>query len=141
MENKYSPMQVIDREGDFNATVLDEFMQKTDLYNCGLSCAVVAIMGPQSSESDPISIRRNRTTQGIWMQKCADCVEPSLVAMDLEGSDGSERGEDDTAFEKQSALFALTVADIVIINLWYHDVGREQAASKPLLRTVFQVLI
>jgi hypothetical protein len=102
--------------------------------------------------------------------------------------------QDDTAFEKQSALFALAVSDIVLINMWVfplffietsfqdwanfrkfeiclatctscfdvfqvessfftqlnffclqclwrwcHDIGREQAANKPLLKTVFQV--
>jgi hypothetical protein len=61
--------------------------------------------------------------------------------MDLEGTDGRERGEDDTAFQKQSALFALAVADIVLINIWCHDVGREQASNKPLLKTVFQVMM
>ncbi|KAE8715070.1 Protein ROOT HAIR DEFECTIVE 3-like protein 2 [Hibiscus syriacus] len=61
--------------------------------------------------------------------------------MDLEGTDGRERGEDDTTFEKQSALFALAVADIVLINMWCHDIGREQAANKPLLKTVFQVMM
>ncbi|THU72093.1 hypothetical protein C4D60_Mb04t08460 [Musa balbisiana] len=45
---------------------------------------------------------------------------------------------DDTAFEKQSALFALAISDIVLINMWCHDIGREQAANKPLLKTVFQ---
>uniref|UniRef100_A0A2N9EWL8 GB1/RHD3-type G domain-containing protein n=1 Tax=Fagus sylvatica TaxID=28930 RepID=A0A2N9EWL8_FAGSY len=48
---------------------------------------------------------------------------------------------DDTAFEKQSALFALAVSDIVLINMWCHDIGREQAANKPLLKTVFQVMM
>ncbi|KAI4354151.1 hypothetical protein L6164_003044 [Bauhinia variegata] len=61
--------------------------------------------------------------------------------MDMEGSDGSERGEDDASFEKQSALFALAVADVVLINMWCQDIGREQAANKPLLRTVFQQLV
>ncbi|XP_066331758.1 LOW QUALITY PROTEIN: protein ROOT HAIR DEFECTIVE 3-like [Miscanthus floridulus] len=61
--------------------------------------------------------------------------------MDLEGTDGRERGEDDTAFEKQSALFALAVSDIVLINMWCHDIGREQAANKPLLKTIFQVMM
>ncbi|KAI8012944.1 Protein ROOT HAIR DEFECTIVE 3 [Camellia lanceoleosa] len=37
--------------------------------------------------------------------------------MDLEGTDGRERGEDDTAFEKQSAFFALVVSDIMLINM------------------------
>ncbi|KAI3876604.1 hypothetical protein MKX03_013306, partial [Papaver bracteatum] len=48
---------------------------------------------------------------------------------------------DDTAFEKQSALFALAISDIVLINMWCHDIGREQAANKPLLKTVFQVMM
>ncbi|XP_025012536.2 protein ROOT HAIR DEFECTIVE 3 homolog 2 isoform X2 [Ricinus communis] len=51
------------------------------------------------------------------------------------------RPNDDTAFEKQSALFALAIADIVLINMWCHDIGREQAANKPLLKTVFQVMM
>ncbi|XVF83661.1 hypothetical protein PTKIN_Ptkin16aG0508100 [Pterospermum kingtungense] len=83
---------------------------------------------------------RNQTTQGIWIEKCKG-IEPFIVAMDLEGSDGSERGEDDTVFERQSALFALAIADIVIINMWCHEVGREQAANKPLLRTVFEAMM
>ncbi|RVW78201.1 Protein ROOT HAIR defective 3-like 1 [Vitis vinifera] len=78
---------------------------------------------------------------------------------------------DDTAFEKQSALFALAISDVVLINIWgwselssgwkttgavkiltiecwtelclrfqmwCHDIGREHAANKPLLKTVFQ---
>ncbi|KAI4354120.1 hypothetical protein L6164_003019 [Bauhinia variegata] len=71
------------------------------------------------------------------MARCPD-IEPLTLVMDMEGSDGSERGEDDTAFEKQIALFALAVADVVLINLWCHDIGREHAACKPLLRAVFQ---
>ncbi|KAL0537490.1 hypothetical protein IC582_026468 [Cucumis melo] len=61
--------------------------------------------------------------------------------MDLEGTDERKRGENDTTFEKQSALFALVVSDIVLINMWYHDIGREQAAIKPFLKTVFQVMM
>ncbi|KAG5021310.1 hypothetical protein JHK85_017652 [Glycine max] len=80
---------------------------------------------------------RSQTTKGIWMARCAG-IEPCTLVMDLEGTDGRERGEDDTAFEKQSALFALAVSDIVLINMWCHDIGREQAANKPLLKTVFQ---
>ncbi|XP_022764277.1 protein ROOT HAIR DEFECTIVE 3 homolog 2-like [Durio zibethinus] len=154
MENEYSLMQLINSKGDFNVKGVDEFMQKTGLSKCGLSYAVVAIMGPQSSGKSTLlnhlfgsnfremdaSKGRNQTTQGIWMEKCAG-VEPFIIAMDLEGNDGNERGEDDTAFEKQSALFALAIADIVIVNMWCHDVGREHGANKPLLRTVFQVMM
>ncbi|KAE8719979.1 Protein ROOT HAIR DEFECTIVE 3-like protein 2 [Hibiscus syriacus] len=83
---------------------------------------------------------RNQTTKGIWIAHSVG-IEPFTIAMDLEGTDGRERGEDDTTFEKQSALFALAIADIVLINMWCHDIGREQAANKPLLKTVFQVMM
>jgi len=83
---------------------------------------------------------RNQTTKGVWLQR-ADGIDPCTLVMDLEGTDGRERGEDDTAFEKQSALFSLAVADIVLINMWCHDIGREQASNKPLLKTVFQVMM
>ncbi|PWA72840.1 protein ROOT HAIR DEFECTIVE 3 [Artemisia annua] len=83
---------------------------------------------------------RSQTTLGVWIAKCND-IEPCTIIMDLEGNDGRERGKDDTAFEKQIALFALAVSDIVLINMWCNDIGREQAANKPLLRTIFQVML
>ncbi|ONK76557.1 uncharacterized protein A4U43_C03F29510 [Asparagus officinalis] len=146
--------QLIDGDGVFNVSGLDNFMKTVQLAECGLSYAVVAIMGPQSSGKSTLlnhlfrtnfremdAFRgRSQTTKGIWLARCVD-IEPCTIVMDLEGSDGRERGEDDTAFEKQSALFALAVSDIVLINMWCHDIGREQAANKPLLKTVFQVMM
>lgn len=41
--------QLIDGNGEFNVKGLDNFVKKTKLSDCGLSYAVVAIMGPQSS--------------------------------------------------------------------------------------------
>ena len=66
-------------------------------------------------------------------------ASPATLVMDLEGSDGRERGEDDTCFERQSALFALAIADVLLINMWAKDVGRESGAGKPLLKIIFQV--
>ncbi|GKV00869.1 hypothetical protein SLEP1_g13481 [Rubroshorea leprosula] len=80
---------------------------------------------------------RSQTTKGIWLARCAG-IEPCTLVMDLEGTDGREHGEDDTAFEKQSALFALAVSDIVLINMCCHNIGWEQASNMPLLKTVFQ---
>ncbi|KAG5000672.1 hypothetical protein JHK87_021744 [Glycine soja] len=147
-------MKLIDGDGTFNVSGLESFMKEVKLAECGLSYAVVSIMGPQSSGKSTLlnnlfgtNFRemdafkgRSQTTKGIWMARCAD-IEPCTLVMDLEGTDGRERGEDDTAFEKQSALFALAVSDIVLINMWCHDIGREQAANKPLLKTVFQVMM
>ncbi|ONM40608.1 Protein ROOT HAIR DEFECTIVE 3 [Zea mays] len=153
--------QLIDGDGVFNVSGLENFMKDARLGECGLSYAVVSIMGPQSSgkstllnhlfgtnfrEMDAFRGRhhffgtiRSQTTKGIWLAK-AQNIEPCTLVMDLEGTDGRERGEDDTAFEKQSALFALAVSDIVLINMWCHDIGREQAANKPLLKTVMMRL-
>ncbi|GLU14081.1 hypothetical protein SLE2022_306720 [Rubroshorea leprosula] len=146
--------QLIDGDGEFDVEGLDNFTRTAKFSQCGLSYAVVAIMGPQSSGKSTLMNHlfhtnfremdafrgRSQTTKGIWMAKCVG-IEPFTVAMDLEGTDGRERGEDDTTFEKQSALFALAIADIVLINMWCHDIGREQAANKPLLKTVFQVML
>ncbi|KAK1437364.1 hypothetical protein QVD17_03155 [Tagetes erecta] len=145
---------LIDGDGTFNASGLNKFIKEVKLKGCGLSYAVVSIMGPQSSGKSTLlnylfhtNFRemdafkgRSQTTKGIWMARCAG-IEPCTIVMDLEGTDGRERGEDDTAFEKQSALFALAVSDIVLINMWCHDIGREHAANKPLLKTVFQVML
>ncbi|EPS65304.1 hypothetical protein M569_09474, partial [Genlisea aurea] len=177
---------LIDGDGFFDISGLETFIKEVKLAECGLSYAVVAIMGPQSSgkstllnhlfgtnfkEMDAFKGRqgasdsaflfygffngsiytcfltllsmnfiRSQTTKGIWLAHCVG-IEPCTLVMDLEGTDGRERGEDDTAFEKQSALFALAVSDIVLINMWCHDIGREQAANKPLLKTVFQVMM
>ncbi|CAN1827189.1 Protein ROOT HAIR DEFECTIVE 3 homolog 1 [Linum perenne] len=146
--------QLIDGDGEFNVSGIDGFIKEVKLAECGISYAVVSIMGPQSSGKSTLlnnlfrtnfremdAFRgRSQTTKGIWLAKCAE-IEPCTLVMDLEGTDGRERGEDDTAFEKQSALFALAVSDIVLINMWCHDIGREQAANKPLLKTVFQVML
>ncbi|KAJ3697494.1 hypothetical protein LUZ61_001199 [Rhynchospora tenuis] len=146
--------QLIDGDGGFNVDGLERFIKEIRLADCGLSYAVVSIMGPQSSGKSTLlnhlfktnfremdAFRgRSQTTKGIWVAKGIG-IEPCTIVMDLEGTDGRERGEDDTTFEKQSALFALAISDIVLINMWCHDIGREQAANKPLLKTVFQVMM
>ncbi|CAL9122736.1 unnamed protein product [Musa textilis] len=155
MGEEFRSVQLIDGDGEFNFPGVEHFMKATRLAECGLSYAVVSIMGPQSSAGKSTLLNhlfqtdfremdafrgRSQTTKGIWLAKCVG-IDPCTVVMDLEGTDGRERGEDDTAFEKQSALFALAISDIVLINMWCHDIGREQAANKPLLKTVFQVMM
>ncbi|CAA6666153.1 unnamed protein product [Spirodela intermedia] len=130
MAEKCSSIQLIDGDGVFNASGLDNLAKATLLNH---------LFYTNFREMDAY-IGRSQTTKGIWLAKCSG-IEPCTLVMDLEGTDGRERGEDDTAFEKQSALFALAVSDIVLINMWCHDLGREQAANKPLLKTVFQVML
>lgn len=94
--------------------------------------------GTRFEEMDALS-GRHQTTKGIWLSSSTKISEPKTLVLDLEGSDGRERGEDDTSFERQSSLFALASADIVLVNMWAKDVGREAGAGKPLLKTIFQV--
>jgi hypothetical protein len=90
---------------------------------------------------------RRQTTKGIWMsknkregadgpggQKMAD----NILVMDVEGTDGRERGEDQD-FERKSALFALATSEVLIVNIWEHQVGLYQGANMGLLKTVFEV--
>ena len=39
-----------------------------------------------------MSFSRSQTTKGIWLARCAG-IEPCTLVMDLEGTDGRERGE------------------------------------------------
>ncbi len=42
-------VQVVDGDGNFRAAELESFARAIKLSDCGLSYAVVSIMGPQSS--------------------------------------------------------------------------------------------
>ncbi|XP_038982208.1 protein ROOT HAIR DEFECTIVE 3-like [Phoenix dactylifera] len=137
--------QLINGEGEFNALGMESLMKAVRLAECGLSYAVVSIMGPQSSgEKMSISPQAGKSTllNHLFGTDFSEMDAFSGRSQNYEGYlDSKGRGEDDTAFEKQTALFALAVSDIVLINMWCHDIGREQAANKPLLKTVFQVMM
>lgn len=49
------PTQLIARDGEFNAEGFRNFVDSVKLHECGLSYAVVAIMGPQSSGASLLS--------------------------------------------------------------------------------------
>lgn len=91
-------------------------------------------------------VERRQTTKGIWMSKnkketsSAGAVKlaDNILVMDVEGTDGRERGEDQD-FERKSALFALATSEVLIVNIWEHQVGLYQGANMGLLKTVFEV--
>ena len=62
----------------------------------------------------------------------------NVMVMDVEGTDGRERGEDQD-FERKSALFSLASSEVLLINMWEHQVGLYQGANMSLLKTVFEV--
>ncbi|KAL1538426.1 protein ROOT HAIR DEFECTIVE 3-like isoform X3 [Salvia divinorum] len=143
-------LEMINGDGVFNESGFEEVIRGT-----AASIPVIAIVGPQSSGKSTLmnhlfrtdfgvmnaQIGRGKTTKGIWIAEARSDIEPLAVVLDLEGTDGKEKGEDDRAFEKQTALFAIAVAHTVIINMWWSDVGREHAANRPLLKTVFEAML
>ncbi|KAL1293130.1 hypothetical protein AAHE18_19G049900 [Arachis hypogaea] len=153
--NPCYPTQLIDGDNCklFKVAETENFVKEMELDKCGQSYAVVSIIGPQSSGKSTLlnhlfctnfqemnaDAGRNQTTKGIWIARCAG-IEPCTLVLDVEGTDGKERGEQhDTSFERQSALFALAVSDVALINMWCHDIGRHTAANRPLLKTIFRV--
>ena len=78
--------------------------------------------------------RREQTTQGLWLSRSNI---PGVLVMDVEGTDGRERGEDQRMSHK-SALFSLSIADVLLINLFETDVGRYNGANYGLLKVVLE---
>lgn len=62
----------------------------------------------------------------------------NILVMDVEGTDGRERGEDQD-FERKSSLFALATSEVLMVNIWETQVGLYQGANMGLLKTVFEV--
>lgn len=94
---------------------------------------------------------RQQTTKGIWMaysphistsassnKQISTQSRENVFVMDVEGTDGRERGEDQD-FERKAALFALSTSEILIINVWEHQIGLYHGANMGLLKTVFEV--
>ncbi|OAX39781.1 root hair defective 3 GTP-binding protein [Rhizopogon vinicolor AM-OR11-026] len=152
IENKDSSptserLQVINDEKNFT-THLSSQIERWGLRDVGFNYNIVAVFGSQSTGKSTLlnrlfgttfdvmdETRRQQTTKGIWMCRGNDM---SVMVMDVEGTDGRERGEDQD-FERKSALFSLASSEVLLINLWEHQVGLYQGANMGLLKTVFEV--
>ncbi|KAI9260508.1 RHD3/Sey1 [Phascolomyces articulosus] len=140
-------LQIVDENQDFTQD-LPNFMGKWSLAEAGFQYNVVAVFGSQSTGKSTLLNRlfgtsfdvmdenqRSQTTKGIWMSRGRGM---HVLVMDVEGTDGRERGEDQD-FERKSALFSMATSEVIILNLWEHQVGLYQGANMGLLKTVFEV--
>ncbi|KAI0786786.1 root hair defective 3 GTP-binding protein [Abortiporus biennis] len=140
-------VQIINDEKQFT-TELTPQIQRWGLQNAGFDYNIVAVFGSQSTGKSTLlnrlfgtnfdvmdETKRQQTTKGIWMCRAKGM---NVMVMDVEGTDGRERGEDQD-FERKSALFSLASSEVLIINLWEHQVGLYQGANMGLLKTVFEV--
>ncbi|KAI9790118.1 MAG: Dynamin-like GTPase that mediates homotypic ER fusion [Piccolia ochrophora] len=152
-------IQVVDEDKEFNSNI-STYLSIENIIPAGFNYHLISVFGSQStgkstllnhlfgtefgvmSESD-----RRQTTKGIWMSKnkrertegdIPRKMASNILVMDVEGTDGRERGEDQD-FERKSALFALATSEVLIVNIWEHQVGLYQGANMGLLKTVFEV--
>ncbi|KAH9987006.1 RHD3/Sey1 [Russula compacta] len=140
-------LQIINDEKQFTSNLKDQ-ISAWGLHDAGFDYNLVAVFGSQSTGKSTLLNRlfgtnfdvmdeskRQQTTKGIWMCRGRDM---NVLVMDVEGTDGRERGEDQD-FERKSALFSLASSEVLIVNLWEHQVGLYQGANMGLLKTVFEV--
>lgn len=140
-------IQIVDENKLFTQDLAKQ-IERWGLRDSGFAYNLVAVFGSQSTGKSTLlnrlfgttfdvmdETRRQQTTKGIWMCRGKDM---SVMVMDVEGTDGRERGEDQD-FERKSALFSLASSEILIVNLWEHQVGLYQGANMGLLKTVFEV--
>jgi GTPase Era involved in 16S rRNA processing len=135
---------------------LSTYLNIEKVIPAGFNYHLISVFGSQSTGKSTLlnylfgtqfgvmsESERRQTTKGLWMSKNkreeggAGMAENILV-MDVEGTDGRERGEDQD-FERKSALFALATSEVLIVNIWEHQVGLYQGANMGLLKTVFEV--
>ncbi|KAF2770789.1 root hair defective 3 GTP-binding protein [Teratosphaeria nubilosa] len=150
-------VQIIDHDKVFNDN-LPQYLQIEGITRAGFNYHLISVFGSQSTGKSTLlnylfgthfgvmsEAERRQTTKGIWMSKNKKESAPgqlamaeNILVMDVEGTDGRERGEDQD-FERKSALFALATSEVLIVNIWEHQVGLYQGANMGLLKTVFEV--
>lgn len=151
-------VQVIDENKRFSDTILDYVNQAAANDSIGNNYHIISVFGSQSTGKSTLlnklfntrfdvmdESNRQQTTKGIWMAyspvvsstKSGQHHE-NIFVMDVEGTDGRERGEDQD-FERKAALFALSTSEVLIVNIWEHQIGLYQGANMGLLKTVFEV--
>jgi GTPase Era involved in 16S rRNA processing len=139
---------------------LNTYLSLTNIIKAGFNYHLISVFGSQSTGKSTLlnhlfgtsfgimsESERKQTTKGIWLSKNkreqadgegAQEMADNILVMDVEGTDGRERGEDQD-FERKSALFALATSEVLIVNIWEHQVGLYQGANMGLLKTVFEV--
>jgi GTP1/Obg family GTP-binding protein len=130
---------------------IDQYIHETDMHKVGTNYKSIAIIGCQSSgkstllnilfETDFEELNQSnkgmaQTTKGIWV---AHNKDKNILIYDIEGTDSRERGDERLTFEQTTSLFALAMADVLMINMWTQDVGRYTASNYGLLKVIFEV--
>jgi GTPase Era involved in 16S rRNA processing len=132
------------------------YLQHEKIVPVGFNYHLISVFGSQSTGKSTLlnalfgtnfgvmnEEERKQTTKGIWLSKNKNsggdrAMADNILVMDVEGTDGQERGEDQD-FERKSALFALATSEVLLVNMWETQVGLYHGANMGLLKTVFEV--
>lgn len=158
---KNNAIQLINETKEFSQDLGPFFKECLGSRDIDQNYHVISVFGSQSSGKSTLlnllfntcfdtmdaQQKRQQTTKGIWLSHTQEVntaesatTNPSsdIFILDVEGSDGAERGEDQD-FERKAALFAIAVSEVLIINLWEQQIGLYQGNNMGLLKTVFEV--
>eukprot|EP00741_Cyanophora_paradoxa_P022533 tig00021464_g21759.t1 len=138
--------QIITSDGEFRAG--DDSFQSIETAISGKELISVAILGAQSSGKSTLLNELFGTafavhgpgapsTKGVALSAVPMDDTHDLIVLDVEGSDSRERGDGAKVFAKKTGLFALQLCDVVIVNMWFHDVGRSDGNAS-LVRGLFE---
>lgn len=152
--NSGTEISVITDEGAFSNEYNDFCQAMSGVTDGTFLC--VSVFGPQSSgkstllndlfgtnfKTMDLSAGRSQTTKGI-MARAVDFQTASasrVLILDCEGSDSRERNQQESQnIERHIGCFAAAVSDLLIINVWNHDIGRHSAANYNILSTIFDI--
>lgn len=141
-------IQVVDANGQASGSTPYLFAQHAEMGSEALT--IVSILGAQASgkstlfnemfgTSFSVASRTSigaATTKGIYAS-LDQHSSARLVAMDVEGSDSRERGRNGRLFHSRLASFVTAISDAIIVNIWYHDLGRWDGAGYTLIGDIF----
>jgi hypothetical protein len=60
-----------------------------------------------------------------------------VLALHTKGCDARSRGRAGRAFQAHCAALGTSLANVIMLNFWIHDIGRLDATRCVLLETVF----
>lgn len=141
------PVQIVDANGDAVVSTDQWFPQHEDVGSEVLT--IISILGAQASGKSTLLNKMFSTTFSVAARSSVgsastkgifaslDSENDRIVALDVEGSDSRERGRDGRVFHSRLATFITAISDAIVINIWYHDLGRYDAAGYVLLQDIF----
>jgi GTPase Era involved in 16S rRNA processing len=126
-------IQVVNSDGEFGESMAP-YLAFEKVIPAGFNYHLISVFGSQSTGKSTLLNNlfgtnfgvmneedRRQTTKGIWLSKnkkegeaTAHEMAENILVMDVEGTDGQERGENQD-FERKSALFALATREVFIL--------------------------